>query len=63
MATEKNTPVNIEQLVNQQVEFQNELKDKRKAFRDAEKKNRELKAQIASSLNLPKGVSVVIKKA
>ena len=63
MATEKTTPVNIETLIGQQQEMQKTLRDKRKEVKEIESKNRELKSQIGATLNLPKGVSVVIRKA
>ena len=63
MATEKAPSINIEQLISEQVEMQKNLREKRKEFRDMEKKNREMKSLISSSLNLPMGVSVVIRKA
>ena len=62
-STEKTSLVNIEQLVNQQIEMQKMLRDKRKEVKEIEKKNRELKSQICVTLNLPKNVSVVIRKA
>ena len=62
MAAEKTPSINIEQLISEQVEMQKNLREKRKEFREMEKKNREMKALISSSLNLPKGVSVVIRK-
>ena len=62
-STEKTSLVNIEQLVNQQIEMQKMLRDKRKEVKEIEKKNRELKSQICVTLNLPKNVSVVILKA
>ena len=63
MATEKTTPVNIELLISQQMEMQKSLRDKRKEVKEIESKNRELKNHIGATLNLPKGVSVVIRKA
>lgn len=63
MASEKTTPVNIESLIAQQQETQKNLRDKRKEVKEIEAKNRELKSQIGATLNLPKGVSVVIRKS
>ena len=63
MATEKTTPINIEQLISHQMEMQKSLRDKRKEVKEIESKNRDLKNQIGATLNLPKGVSVVIRKA
>ena len=63
MATEKTPAINIEQLISEQIDTQKVLREKRKEFRELEKKNREMKSLISSSLNLPKGVSVVIRKA
>jgi cell shape-determining protein MreC len=64
MANEKQSPaVNIEQLVNQQFEMLKTLRDKRKELKEVEAKNRELKSQISAALNLPKGVSISVKRA
>jgi hypothetical protein len=64
MANDKQTPaVNIEQLVNQQFEMLKTLREKRKEVKAVEAKNRELKAQIATALNLPKGMSITMKHA
>ena len=64
MANDKQTPaVNIEQLVNQQFEMLKTLREKRKEVKVVEAKNRELKAQIATALNLPKGMSITMKHA
>ncbi|MCX6138524.1 MAG: hypothetical protein NTV54_13640 [Ignavibacteriales bacterium] len=59
----KDATTNVEELISQQVEMQKSVRVKRTEMREAEKKNRELKAQIGTALNLPKGVSVVIRKA
>lgn len=59
----QSSAVNIEQLVNQQFEMLKTLRDKRKELKEVESKNRELKAQIATALNLPKGVSIAVKRA
>jgi hypothetical protein len=39
------------------------LREKRKEVKAVEAKNRELKAQIATALNLPKGMSITMKHA
>jgi hypothetical protein len=63
MANGKETPgVNLEQLIAQQSELQKAVGVKRKELKEVEKKNREVKSQIAASLNLPKGVSIAIKR-
>ena len=64
MGNDKQSPATtVEQLVNQQFELMKTVRDRRKELRDVEQKNRELKAQIATALNLPKGVSIVVKRA
>jgi cell division protein FtsB len=54
--------VNLEQLIAQQSELQKTIGAKRKELHEVEKKNREVKAQIGTMLNLPKGVSIAIRR-
>ncbi|MGD0036673.1 MAG: hypothetical protein ABSC53_05220 [Bacteroidota bacterium] len=63
MGNGKETPaVNLEQLIASQSELQKTIGVKRKELKEVEKKNREVKSQIGTVLNLPKGVSIAIRR-